>query len=104
MSTSNKLYDRAKDATTLWIPGAAVLYASLAGIWGLDYAVQVTGTAAAVCVFLGVVLKINTNNFAKTNTVVPDSQLAVLEQAPPGVTLSDISSGTWETGTGTPRL
>lgn len=89
---SNKAYDRAKDLVTLVLPASATLYAALAGLWSWGYVLEVTGTCAAVATFLGVILKINTVQFAKTNTIVPDVTITALEQSPAGVTLSDLTN------------
>lgn len=59
----NTAYDVAKDATTIWLPAAATLYAALAAIWNLPFSVEVVGTVGAIVVFLGVVLKISSNRF-----------------------------------------
>lgn len=90
---SNKQYDVAKDLVTVVLPALATLYATIAGIWGLGFSVEVVGTAAAITTFLGVALKINSSSFKKENTMIHDSDLALLEQSQPGITLSDIKCG-----------
>ena len=60
----NTAYDTAKDATTIWLPALATLYAALAAIWHLPFSVEVVGTIGAIVVFLGVVLKISSNRFS----------------------------------------
>lgn len=92
MTLNNKAYDVVKDVVTLVLPATATLYATIAGIWGLPFSVEVVGTSAAVATFLGAVLKINTVKFAKENTMVQNTVLEQLEQAPAGVTLSEIIS------------
>ncbi len=89
---SNKSYDFTKNLLTIGLPAAATLYITISQLWWGNYSPEVVGTASAVATFLGIVLKINTTNFAKENTMVPDSQIAELERSPIGVTLSDIAS------------
>ena len=88
---SNKSYDFIKNLLTIVFPAAATLYITISQLWW-KLQPEVVGTASAVATFLGIVLKINTTNFAKENTMVPDSQIAELERSPIGVTLSDIAS------------
>lgn len=61
---SEKVYDFSKDAALIYIPALSVLYAALAGIWGLPFAVQVVGTLVAIDTFLGVVLKISSASYS----------------------------------------
>lgn len=64
---SNKVYDILKDVALLWLPALATLYAALAGIWNLPYAVEVPATIMAIDTFLGAVLKITNNQYLKDN-------------------------------------
>lgn len=66
MKLSNKAYDILKWITMIVLPACGTLYSALAGIWGFPYGEQVVGTIVAVATFLGVVLKISTNNYNKT--------------------------------------
>lgn len=59
----DQAYDIAKDSVMLYLPAAAVLYSALAAIWSLPFAPEVTGTVAAVVVFLGVVLKVSAKRY-----------------------------------------
>lgn len=67
MKLSNKAYDILKWITMIVLPACGTFYSALAGIWGFPYGEQVVGTIVAVATFLGVVLKISTNNYNKTN-------------------------------------
>lgn len=69
-------YDVAKNATTIWLPALATLYAAVAAILGLPYAVEVVGVISAVVVFLGTVLKISADRYA-AQPVKFDGQLVV---------------------------
>lgn len=60
---SNKLYDILKYVAQIILPACATLYFSLASIWNLPYGEEVVGTITAVDAFLGICLKISTNNY-----------------------------------------
>ena len=62
---SNRFYDIMKDICQLWIPALGTLYFALCGIWGFPYGEQIVGTLTAVDTFLGVVLKISSNEYYK---------------------------------------
>lgn len=58
-------YDRLKDIVQLGFPAAITLYTALAGFWGWDNTEQIVGSAGAVVIFLGVILKISSNRYNK---------------------------------------
>ena len=60
---SNKLYDILKYIAQVILPALGTLYFALAGIWGFPYGEQIVGTITAVDTFLGVVLRISSNNY-----------------------------------------
>ena len=62
---NNKVYDALKFTAQILLPAIATLYFTLASIWGLPYAEQIVGTITAVDTFLGVVLKISTDQYNK---------------------------------------
>lgn len=62
---SNKVYDVLKYIAQIVLPALATLYFALAGIWGLPYGEEIVGTITAVDTFLGVILKISSNNYNK---------------------------------------
>lgn len=62
---SNKVYDVLKWVALVVLPAVAILYGSLAGIWGLPYAEQIPDTITAVDLFLGVVLGISSAQYNK---------------------------------------
>ena len=68
MKMSNKVYDVLKWIATVVLPGIGTLYFALAGIWGLPYAEQVTGTITAVVTFLGLMLGVSSANYKKVNS------------------------------------
>lgn len=66
MSMSNKVYDILKEIAQYVLPALGTLYFALAGIWGLPYGEQVVGTITAIDTFLGVVLKISSVQYNKS--------------------------------------
>lgn len=60
---SNRLYDILKYVAQIVLPACATLYFSLASIWNLPYGEEVVGTITAIDAFLGICLKISTNNY-----------------------------------------
>jgi hypothetical protein len=53
---SDGMYNVLRALTEKVFPGLGALYATIAAIWGWDYAVQVGGTFAALSVFGGILL------------------------------------------------
>ena len=66
MKISNKIYDAIKWIVVIVLPAFITLYSTLGGIWNFPYVQQITGTLAAVDVFLGVIMKISGINYNKT--------------------------------------
>ena len=62
---SNKTYDILKEIALVWLPAVNVLWVSLAKIWGWPLVAEISGTIAAIDVFLGAVLKISKNQYDK---------------------------------------
>ena len=60
---SNKVYDALKWIAQIVLPALATLYLALAGIWGLPYGQQVSGTIMAIDAFLGAILGISTARY-----------------------------------------
>lgn len=63
MIFSNSTYDKLKWIAQILLPALGTLYFTLAGIWGFPYGEQIIGTISAIDVFLGVVLKISSDNY-----------------------------------------
>lgn len=63
VTLSNKRYDNIKFFVTIVLPALGVLYASLALFWGFPKVEEVVGSITAIALFLGVVLKISSNNY-----------------------------------------
>lgn len=59
MIMKNETYDKLKWIAQIALPAAATLYAALAGIWGLPYGTEITGTISAADIFLGALLGIS---------------------------------------------
>ena len=67
MKMSNKVYDVLKWVALVVLPAIAILYGSLAKIWGLPFAEQIPDTITAFDLFLGVVLGISSVSYKKNN-------------------------------------
>lgn len=62
---SNRTYDILKYIAQIVLPAVGTLYFALANIWGFPYGEQIVGTITAVDTFMGVLLKISSNNYYK---------------------------------------
>lgn len=60
---SNKCYDILKYIAQILLPALGTLYFALAGIWGFPFGEQIVGTITAVDTFLGVILKVSSNQY-----------------------------------------
>lgn len=60
---ANRTYDVLKYIAQVVLPALGTLYFALASIWGFPYGEQIVGTITAVDTFLGVLLKISSNNY-----------------------------------------
>lgn len=63
---NNKIYDVLKWVALIVLPALAILYGSLAEIWGLPFGEQIPETITALDLFLGVVLGISNVNYKKS--------------------------------------
>lgn len=69
MKFSNKTYDILKWIAMLFLPALATLYLALAGIWGIPYGEEVSGTIMALDTFLGVILGISNAQYKKATDI-----------------------------------
>ena len=67
MKLPNKVYDILKWIVTLVLPGLGTFYFALAGIWGLPFGEEITGTITALVTFLGAILMISSTSYNKEN-------------------------------------
>lgn len=67
----DKVYDILKEIAMIVLPALGTLYFALAGIWGWPYAKQIVGTITAIDTFLGVILRISTMQYKKTQVYTP---------------------------------
>ena len=65
LELSDSTYDTLKWLVLQLLPGSAVIYVALAGVWKLPYTVEIVSTVTAVTAFLGIVLGISTARFVK---------------------------------------
>ena len=73
---SNRAYDVLKAFAQYVLPAVATLYATVAGIWGLGFSVEVVATITAVDTFLGVILGLLKRAYNKSDAPY-DGQLVV---------------------------
>lgn len=60
---SSETYDALKYICQVVIPALGTLYFALASIWGLPYGEQIVGTLTAIDAFMGVLLKISSDQY-----------------------------------------
>ena len=65
MKITNKSYDVIKWIVVIVIPAVITLYSTLGGIWDFPLVQEITGTLAAIDVFLGVIMKISSATYNK---------------------------------------
>ena len=70
---SNKCYDILKYIAQILLPALGTLYFALAGIWGFPFGEQIVGTITAVDTFLGVILKVSSNQYYASLEVEEDA-------------------------------
>lgn len=64
---NNKVYDVLKWVVLIVLPALSVLYASLAGLWHWPYVKEVTGTLAAIEMFIGALIGVSCVQYGKNN-------------------------------------
>lgn len=64
---TNKQYDVLKNVAQIWLPAAGTLYFTLAQVWHLPSAEQVTASVVAFDTFLGVLLGLSTTAYNKSD-------------------------------------
>lgn len=62
---TNETYDKLKFMAMVILPAIATLYITLANVWGLPYPKEIGATITAIVTFLGVALKVSSDNYAK---------------------------------------
>ena len=65
MKLENKAYDALKYIALIVLPAVATLYSGLAKVWGLPYGTEIPATIMLIDTFLGVLLKVSTDNYWK---------------------------------------
>lgn len=65
MKLPDKVYDVLKDIVLLVLPALATFYTAIAGIWGLPFGDQISGTLTALATAIGVILKISSVQYNK---------------------------------------
>ena len=72
MKLENKVYDALKYIALIVLPAVATLYSGLAKVWALPYGAEIPATIMLVDTFLGVLLKVSTDNYWKEGGDVQD--------------------------------
>lgn len=67
---TDKQYDFLRGLVELVVPGLGGLYAAIAILWGWGYGTEVVGTATALTVFGGILLKFARKGYEQT--IVPE--------------------------------
>lgn len=70
MNMSNKVYDALKFVAQIVLPALATFYVTIASLWNLPLAEEISGTIMAVDTLLGTVLMISSNQYNKSNKSV----------------------------------
>ena len=65
MKLENKVYDALKYIALIVLPAVATLYSGLAKVWALPYGAEIPATIMLIDTFLGVLLKVSTDNYWK---------------------------------------
>lgn len=79
---SNKVYNILKWVATVVLPACGTLYTALADTWGLPYGDEIATTIMAVVTFLGVVLGVSSNKYAKKqNEIGSDTEESIDDTA-----------------------
>lgn len=65
MKMDSRVYDILKYIAQVALPAVGTLYFALASLWGFPYGEEIVGTITAVDTFLGVMLKISSDNYYK---------------------------------------
>lgn len=65
MKLNDKVYGILKWVALIALPACAVLYFTLAKIWGLPYGAEITATINAVALFIGTLIGVSQYNINK---------------------------------------
>ena len=76
---SDSTYEFFRNNVELVLPGLAVLYVTIAGVWDLPFGDQVSQTINAIALFLGILIKVNRARVDKIVTAIKkeDAQTAL---------------------------
>lgn len=74
MKMSNKVYNVLKFIALVVLPALATLWTALGKIWNWPLVTEVAATICAVDTFLGAILKISSDNYAKQNELQPPDE------------------------------
>lgn len=83
---SNRTYDFWKYVAQIFLPAFGALYFGLSQIWGLPKGGEVVGTITVIDTFLGVLLKLSTNQYNNSEAKY-DGKIDVMESDGENTTL-----------------
>lgn len=86
---NNRLYDTLNSTVRIYLPGVGALYYALAGTWNLPAANQVVATCAAIAGFLGLFLKVSSDQF-KADRI--DGEVHVTDQGHVALSSEDVGA------------
>ena len=72
MEMNNKTYDILKYVALIVLPALGTFYSVLAGIWGLPFGEEVTGTILAVDTLLGALIGVSSSSYNKKTQKTTD--------------------------------
>lgn len=65
MKMNDKVYNILKYVALIVLPALGTFYSVIAGIWGLPYGEQITGTILAVDTLLGALIGVSSSSYNK---------------------------------------
>jgi hypothetical protein len=78
MKFTDRVYNVLKQIALIWLPAAATLYTTLAGLWGLHDLAQVVGSISAIDALLGTALHLSSSSYK----AVSDGKIVVDKSDP----------------------
>ena len=74
---SDSTYEFFRNNVELVLPGLAVFYVTIAGIWNLPFGDQTSQTINALALFLGILIKVNRGRVQKIVTAIKQEEAVV---------------------------
>lgn len=77
MQMNNKVYNILKYVALIVLPALGTFYSVLAGIWGLPYGEQITGTILTVDTLLGALIGVSSSSYNKKIKTATETEKGV---------------------------